>query len=51
MKRPLYSGSIVSAKYSDAFGNEGEIFAIHLSIRQRYFPALETWLQVFARDP
>jgi hypothetical protein len=41
MKRSFYTGSIVPAKRSNAFGNKCEILAIYFTIRQRHFPALE----------
>jgi hypothetical protein len=41
MKRPFYTGSIVTAKRSNAFRDKCEIFAIHLSVNQRHFFALE----------
>jgi hypothetical protein len=41
MKRSFYTGAIVAAKCSDAFGNKCEILAIHFSVSQRYFPTLE----------
>jgi hypothetical protein len=45
VKRSLDASPIVPAKYSNAFGDEGEIFTIHFSIGQSHFAALKPGLR------